>query len=575
MIDRRTLLATVAGLTATTGFSACGQRDDGAQKGAEEVSDSWLRCRIPEPTAIDPLYVCDRAGLQVVSALFSPLMRLEPSGSLSPAAALSYEISDDARTFTFRLPDGAMFSNGESVTATSFKLGWERLVRAIPTVDDEGDAEPAYARWCHLLRLVDGYEALRSGRASELVGLRCPDDLTYAVSLTEPCSHFAQIAAHPALTPVPTVAYRDPEGFASRPVGNGPFKLQKAWKPGSDLRLVANKECASGAPLVEGALLTPIADTVSAFKEFRAGDLDICDVPIEQLSDAEEMAVASEDGIEMDVDRRLAHGLEAGLLYLACNCSSGAFSHPGVRRAASMAIDREALCRKVLKHSAEMAVSPISPRIGDVSPWDACSYDAELAGQLIEAERLPMQDASPLDSGSSAAAPEEPLLEPESEPLDLTVNLIYRKGGTGARVSAQVVRDLEAVGLSVKSEGLSADDFVERCRTSEFDCALRTFEPAVATVDVAMDGLFGSSAEASGADAAQDPVLADILERARIAVDSSERSALMAEALAKAGEDGAVIPLAHPAYTKIVSERVASAAVGASGAVDLAVADLL
>lgn len=574
MIDRRTLLGTVTGIAAVGGLSACGRRDGGTHKGADAVPVSWLKCRIAEPSAIDPLYVVDRAGLQVLSALFTPLMELASDGRLSAAAAKSYEMSEDARTFTFRLREGATFSDGEDVTATSFKFAWERLVRALPSeAVESGRGEPEFCRWGHLLRLVDGYSALRAGRASELVGLRCPDDLTYVVSLTEPCPFFAQIAAHPALAPVPANADLDTESYGARPIGNGPFKLKRDWKPGAEIQLAANKDYIMGPPMVDGVLLIPMADTVGAFKQFSAGNIDICDVPVERLSEAGEATGASEDGATMTADRRLAHGVDGGLLYLTCNCLSGAFSRIDIRRAASMAIDREALCRKTLKHSAEMAVSPISPRIAEQRPWEACAYDPEGALQLVETASLSTTDPTSADMGSAGETPDAP--EADSEPMDLSVNLIYRKGGTRARVAAQVVRDLEAVGLSAKGEGLDADEFVRRFKSADFDCALRTFEPAVPTLDVVADSLFARAECASGVVAAHDASVEQALSPAWEMGDSAEREVMIWEALAKAGEGLPIIPLAHPAYTKIASERVATSVVDASGTIDLYSSELL
>lgn len=574
MIDRRTLLGTIAGCAATMGLSACGRQDDGSHKGADAVPVSWVKCRLAEAASIDPLLVEDRAGLQVLSAVFMPLMALDPDGNLIAAAASSYEMSEDAKTFTFHLVKGASFSNGESVTATSFKIGWERLVRAIPA-DGEGEAGDVaeYGRWGHLLRLVDGYEALRSGRASELVGLRCPDDLTYVVSLTESYSFFAEIAAHPALAPVPTLAYQDAAAFAEKPIGNGPFKLKRAWKPGGELQLTANKDCIAGAPVADGVLLTPISDTVTAFKQLRAGNIDVCDVPVDQLADAEEMAGVSEDGATMGPDGRLSHGIEGGLLYLACNCTSGPFSQIDVRRAASMAIDRETLARKVLRHSAEMAVGPISPRLGESQPWDACSYDPERAVQLVEAVSLAAEDAARADMGSAPEGAEVPTAE--SDPLSLSVDLIYRKGGTRARVAAHVVSDLEAIGLSVKSEGLGPEEFAERYRSADFDCALMTLEPPVPTAAVVADALFDGAGRAHAVPASHDADVAETLSRARAAIDPEGRASLVWEAVSRAGESVRIIPLAHPAYTKIAADRIVAATVDASGMIDLGTVDLL
>lgn len=574
MIDRRTLCGAAMGIAAMSALSACGGQEGGSQGGAETVPASWLKCRVGKLSEIDPLLVQDRAGLQVLSAVFTPLMRFDANGELVPGAALSCAVSDDACAFTFKLPEHAVFHNGERVTASSFKIAWERLVRAIPSGESASDAEPVFGRWGSLLHLVDGYAALRAGRASEMVGLRCPDDATFVVTLTQPCPYFDHVTAHPALGPVPAAALADPEAFALKPVGNGPFALKYPWERGRGVMLASFADCVIGAPLAAGVLLDPMADTVAAYKQFRAGNLDITDVPVDQLSDAEDIATPAPDGRSIAVDARLAHGVEGGLLYLSLNCVSGVFSRPEMRRAACLSVDREALCRKVLKFSGEPALGPISPRVAEIQPWDACTYDPEGSLQLVEAAKLAALQNDPVEGEGSAEEGTE-TDAPLPDPLDLDIDLIYRKGGTGARVVAHVVRDLEAAGFSVKTEALDTDDFVKRYRSAEFDCALRTLEPPVPALEAIADELLTYDRSSAGISVYRDERLDHVLAEARRTIDVATRRALIQDALSMAGESLPLIPLAHPAYTKIASDRVAASAVDASGKIDLFASELV
>ena len=177
MIDRRAFLGAAACGVMGLGLSGCSQVEGGDAGSSDDVPPSWVTCRIGKPSAIDPLLVSDRFGLQVLHALFCPLTRIV-DGVATPAAARSITVSDDARTFTFSLVEGATFHNGESVTASCFKRAWERLVK--PMSDDtdedrthkENGGEGPRSRWGSLLSAIDGYDALSGGRASELVGLR-------------------------------------------------------------------------------------------------------------------------------------------------------------------------------------------------------------------------------------------------------------------------------------------------------------------------------------------------------------------------------------------------------------------
>lgn len=136
MIDRRAFLGAAACGVMGLGLSGCSQVEGGDAGSSDDVPPSWVTCRIGKPSAIDPLLVSDRFGLQVLHALFCPLTRIV-DGVATPAAARSITASDDARTFTFSLVEGATFHNGESVTASCFKRAWERLVKPMSDDTDE------------------------------------------------------------------------------------------------------------------------------------------------------------------------------------------------------------------------------------------------------------------------------------------------------------------------------------------------------------------------------------------------------------------------------------------------------
>lgn len=453
---------------------AGGRRAD--PSGAETVPASWLKCRVGKLSEIDPLLVQDRAGLQVLSAVFTPLMRFDANGELVPGAALSCAVSDDACTFTFKLPEHAVFHNGERVTASSFKIAWERLVRAIPSGESASDAEPVFGRWGSLLHLVDGYAALRAGGASEMVGLRCPDDATFVVTLTQPCPYFDHVTAHPALGPVPAAALADPEAFALKPVGNGPFALKYPWERGRGVMLASFADCVIGAPLAAGVLLDPMADTVAAYKQFRAGNIDITDVPVDQLSDAEDIATPAPDGRSMAVDAVLRTGSRA-----ACSISPST-ACPGCFPAPRCVVPPvfPSIARPCVARCSNSAASPPSVPF----PLALPRYSPGMRARTILRVRFswsrpPSSRRCRMIPWKGRVLPKRAprLMRPLPDPLDLDIDLIYRKGGTGARVVAHVVRDLEAAGFSVKTEALDTDDFVKRYRSAEFDCALRTLEP--------------------------------------------------------------------------------------------------
>lgn len=599
MIDRRTLLGGAAGIAAGMGLSGCGRAGRGSVTSAEDAPATWLTVRVGVPQAIDPLLVSDRAGLQVLHALFCPLTRIEDGRAVGNAAR-SFEVSKDARTVTFHLVEGATFHTGGVVTASAFKRAWERIVKPLDQDErsgkdkrDEDAEEFAHSRWAELLSAVEGYEALHEGRASELVGLRCPDDNTLVVTLSRPFAGFAEVASHPALGPVPASADQDPEAFAAQPVGNGPFALKEPWDGKAGLALARFDTCAYGVAHVEGVQFVIAGETVSGYHQFQAGNLDICDVPVDQLEDAEETAGTSANAFDMYPGERLVHGAEPGLTYLVCNTRVSPFDRAEFRHAVSCAIDRETLCRKALNYSAEPAWSLVAPTVGEMPAWEACTFDAERAVEQVEALRSEAVDAAEtgadpamgsaeadgsVGAAGSATAPEgsenSAAAESAAEPLELDFTLLRRKGGVQGHIADQVTADLKDAGVTVKTEALDASDLLERLSQGEFSCAVVTCDPVAATPTATVEALFGASAGRaawSGLDAGERSAAVDAVEAA---ADDASREERVREVVALAGESLDVIPLVHPAYTKIATERVSHARVDPWGAVDCATVEL-
>ncbi len=78
--------------------------------------------------------------------------------------------------------------------------------------------------------MVEGYDDLLAGNATELSGVTCPDDETLVVKLSSAYADFPFVASHPALAPVPECAESDVKSFYLAPVGNGPFMMDGKWR---------------------------------------------------------------------------------------------------------------------------------------------------------------------------------------------------------------------------------------------------------------------------------------------------------------------------------------------------------
>jgi oligopeptide transport system substrate-binding protein len=153
-----------------------------------------------EVTSLDPATVTGIPEGRVSRFLFEGLCVHDPRTlEPLPGAAESWTVSPDGRAYTFRIRDGARWSNGDALTARDFAWSFERLL------DPRTAAEYAYQLWC-----VKGARAFTIDvdargtpvRSFDTVSIRAADERTLAIELELPAPQFLDVLAMPALAPV-------------------------------------------------------------------------------------------------------------------------------------------------------------------------------------------------------------------------------------------------------------------------------------------------------------------------------------------------------------------------------------
>lgn len=290
------LLATAA--VALAGCSAV----EPAQPGALAVG-------LQEPGTLLPADVDDQAGRLVTGALWTPLADYDTaSGRLTPRAAESIT-SPDRVHWTVRLRAGGRFHDGTPVTARSYVDTWKAV---------------AAENWAATPVLK---ESLRAKEIS------APDPATIRIDLDRPSNQVPALLSAPGLVPLPAsvLASRDWNGFARHPVGNGPFRLENGWVPGTGGKLVR----VTPAPGKANEVDLQVGDPAEQYDQVRDGQLDLAtSVPGER----HEAMHADFDG------RHTTWPLpEAG--YLVFPVRTPRFADATVRHAFALAADREALVK--------------------------------------------------------------------------------------------------------------------------------------------------------------------------------------------------------------------------------------
>ncbi len=549
-VSRRAALGGVAALGCAALLAGCAESDESGSADVDSVAT--IDVGLERPLSLDPACASDPSSLQVVFQLFEPLVMYDfATDELVGCAAQRYEVADDAMSFTFHLRS-TTFHDGSVVRATDVKRAWERIVSPQSALAQASGVSGHAWR----LSLISGYDELAAGTASELSGVTCPDDSTLEIQLTQPYADFPYLIAHPALAPVPAAAEEDPEGFATDPVGNGPFAVASAWdETASTVNLAAYEGWRLGAPAIESLRFVIEQDTQSSYQDYQTGALDLSTCPLEKVKSAGSRVGYASDGLTMSSSGRLVQSTTLSCSYLAVNLEREALADADARRALSLAIDRDTICSTLFRGVAQAADGIVPPHVKGYreGAWEATSYDAAAAIELLD-ELYPVDDEG--DRG-------------------LSLNLVYYEDGGYDEVLEYIVEDLAAVGVTCELEALSFEELYERIEAGDFDLARLDAATDCPTLDSVLFPLFSSSSGAEhNASRYADDDVDDLFTQARATIDEEERIELLQQADATIGESLPVIPLVFAAQCVIGSDAFESLVVDPLGYLHLGTAEL-
>ena len=379
--QRWVLLLTVLALIA----AACGGGDEGeGAEGGSEAAGSEAAAeggevsyQISEPEHLfPPSNVTESEGNAVTEALFSPLVALDLEtseaiwGDEAPNAVAENVESDDQQTWTITLKDGWTFHDGTPVTAQSYVDAW-----------NYGASDPAFTG-NYFFSFIEGYDdiagsASESGGAGEMSGLTAVDDQTLEVTLSEPFSQFPLVISYTAFYPLPEACIDDPASCEEEPIGNGPFMMDGPWEHDQMVSTVRYEDFGGGEPAKIDTLSFPIyADVNTAYTDLQAGAIDFVDsVPPDQIEAAKQ-----------EFGDNYIEGETSTYTYLGIPTYDERFADPNLRKAISMAIDRQAISDTIKPDTepADAFVSPVVAGYREGACGENCTYNPEMAKQLFD-----------------------------------------------------------------------------------------------------------------------------------------------------------------------------------------------
>lgn len=353
-------------------LAACGPRTTPVERGIQEQVLHYGNG--VEPADLDPHTNTGSPESTILDAIFEPLVRRDGTGmGLVPAAAESWEVSPDGITHTFHLRKGMVWTNGDPVTAADYRDSFKRVLT--PSLG----SQPAV----FMYPLV-GAEAYHKGTLDdfEAVGIKALDDQTLVMTLREPTVFFLQtligypfVAVH-----LKTVEKHGGLERAGTPwtlpeniVTNGPFTL-KRWIPNQVLVVERNPDYWGAADTrINEIHFHPIESQDTEERAFRTGQLHVTNA----------LAVSKIETYKREWPEALRITPRLGVSYAVFNNSAAPFDDVRVRRAFSLAIDRQALVKYILRGGQSPAFSLSQKGMGDYEPTHFIADGPEEARRLL------------------------------------------------------------------------------------------------------------------------------------------------------------------------------------------------
>ncbi|MEZ5923118.1 MAG: ABC transporter substrate-binding protein [Hyphomicrobiaceae bacterium] len=318
-------------------------------------------------TTLDPHVGYDWQNWSVIKSIFDGLMDYKPGTTeLEPDLAESYAVSEDGKTYTFKLRPGVKFHNGRVMTAADVKWSLEHAVN--PATQSPGGG---------YLSAIAGYDDLVGGKSTELSGVTAPDDGTVVITLTRPDATFLHVMAINFAYVVPKEAVEAAGAdWGKQPVGTGAFKFVE-WVPGQRIVLERNTDYYKpGTPYLDKLTFEFGLDPTVAVLKLKNGEIDIVGDGIPPAQFAEAMA----DPANKDL---IAVGDQLHTGYVTMNVTMAPFDNVKVRQAVNMAINKDRIV-KIINNRAVPATQALPPAMpGYNADNKGYAYDPEGAKALL------------------------------------------------------------------------------------------------------------------------------------------------------------------------------------------------
>ncbi|MBI5188678.1 MAG: ABC transporter substrate-binding protein [Nitrospirae bacterium] len=304
------------------------------------------------PTNLDPRFSTDAVSAKITTLIFNGLLKRDETMRLIPDLAEDWEMRDGF-TYIFRLKKGIKFHDGREITSKDVKYTYEFILDPVNKSPKKG-----------------GYDRIKEIKVS--------DDYTVIFILKEP---FAPFLDNMTLGIVPEHAAREKgKDFSSHPIGTGPF-IFKEWKQDERVMLTANNNYFEGRPAIDGVIYRIIPDETIRVLELEKGNIHLLMNPI-----TSDILPRFERNLELKVIKKIGTNYS----YIGFNLNDPVLKNLKVRQAIAHAIDRDGICKHILKGLAKKSDGILTEYNWAYEPdLRKYEYNPELSKKLLDEAGYP------------------------------------------------------------------------------------------------------------------------------------------------------------------------------------------
>lgn len=496
------------------------------QASAWAKKKTFVYCSEGSPKIFNPQLATDGVSFNASSAaVYSRLVEFEPGTTkLIPGLAESWQISDDGKTYTFKLRKGVAFHSNKDFKPTR-----------------NFNADDVVFSFHRQLKKNHPYHKVNGGTYEYFVGMGMDtlikdvkklDDYTVQFILNAPEAPFLANMAMDFAS-ILSAEYAEsrlkagkPQDLDFQPIGTGPFVF-KSYRKDTMIRYTANETFFRGKPQIDRLIYSITPDASVRYQKLKTGECHFIAEP--SPTDIEAMRQNAKIRLEK------LSGLNVG--YVAMNVEKKPFNSVLVRRAIHHALNRESYIKAIYLGNAQVAKNPIPPTI-----W---SYNKRVKDHSFDIEKA------------------KALLKKAGYPNGFETNLWWLKisrpyNPDGKKMAALIKADLEKVGIKVNLRTFEWAEYLKRARAGEHSMIQLGWTGDNGDPDNFLHTLLGCAAVRSGGNVARwcDKSFDSLVMRAKRTANIQKRTALYEKAQQVFKKQVPWVPIAHSTVYRAMLKNV-------------------